>query len=173
MHFDLVDRVIEHGQHRIVTIKNVTGAEEYLQDHFPGYPVLPGVMMLEAMVQAARRMLVLSQRPGASRLVLGRVRALKYGRFVRPGDALLVEVILKKESEGAIDFDATARLIRATEIARVHAPLSPGAGSPAADPAGVASPGTLGGDAEPRELPVAASGKITLRAVRLANRALA
>ena len=57
MRFDLVDAVLERGGERIVTVKNVTAAEEYLGDHFPGFPILPGVMMLEAMVQAARRFL--------------------------------------------------------------------------------------------------------------------
>lgn len=94
MHFDLVDRVIEQSADRIVTLKHVSAAEEYLQDHFPSFPVLPGVMMLEAMVQAARR---LAEEGGVEvggdlPLVLGRVRALKYGRFVRPGATLRVEV---------------------------------------------------------------------------------
>src|SRR5262245_9060147 len=57
MHFDLVDRILEQPPDRIVTLKHVTSAEEYLGDHFPSFPVLPGVMMLEAMVQAGRRML--------------------------------------------------------------------------------------------------------------------
>ena len=56
MHFDLVDRVMELTPERIVTLKQVSMAEEYLQDHFATFPVLPGVMMLEAMVQAGRRL---------------------------------------------------------------------------------------------------------------------
>jgi 3-hydroxyacyl-[acyl-carrier-protein] dehydratase len=98
MHFDLVDRVLELGPTRIVTIKHVSAAEEYLQDHFATFPVLPGVMMLEAMVQAGRR---LAETRGAGvPLVLGRVRALKYGRFVQPGATLRVEVTLHKELPG-------------------------------------------------------------------------
>ncbi len=106
MHFDLVDRVLELAGDRIVTIKQVTQGEEYLQDHFATFPVLPGVLMLEAMVQAARR-LAESRAPGVSELplVLGKVRALKYGRFVRPGAVLRVEVTLAKVLEaGALDF---------------------------------------------------------------------
>ena len=57
MHFDFVDRVLELTPERIVTLKNVAVSEEYLQDHFPTFPVLPGVFMIEAMVQAARRLL--------------------------------------------------------------------------------------------------------------------
>ena len=54
MRFDLIDRVLECETDRIVAAKNVTMAEEYLGDHFPGFAVLPGVFMLETMVQAAR-----------------------------------------------------------------------------------------------------------------------
>ncbi len=91
MHFDLIDSVLERSNDRIVTIKLVTAAEEYLQDHFAGYPVLPGVFMLEAMVQAARRLEGVA--PGQSaRLCLGTVRALKYGSFVRPGQVLRVTI---------------------------------------------------------------------------------
>ena len=57
MHFDMIDHVAEQTEGRIVVHKTVSNAEEYLLDHFPGFPVLPGVLMLETMVQAARRLL--------------------------------------------------------------------------------------------------------------------
>jgi len=103
VHFNLVDAVLEQTDDRIVTIKQVTAAEEYLQDHFPTFPVLPGVLMIEAMVQAARKLL--SGRSGDTRLVLGGVRALKYGSFVRPGQTLRVEVSLTKSNpDGSFDL---------------------------------------------------------------------
>jgi 3-hydroxyacyl-[acyl-carrier-protein] dehydratase len=108
MHFNLIDAVVEQSPTRIVTHKHVSNAEEYLQDHFPGYPVLPGVMMLEAMVQAARRLAGPTQTP----LVLGQVRALKYGAFVRPGSTLRVTVDLHKQLDsGAIEFKGEANLL--------------------------------------------------------------
>ena len=48
MHFTLIDRVLERTDDRLVAIKLVSAAEEYLQDHFPTFPVLPGVLMIEA-----------------------------------------------------------------------------------------------------------------------------
>ena len=57
MLFDFVDDVLERDGRTIVTVKRVTAADEYLRDHFPTFPVLPGVLMLESMVQAARRLL--------------------------------------------------------------------------------------------------------------------
>jgi 3-hydroxyacyl-[acyl-carrier-protein] dehydratase len=95
MHFDLVDRELERGADRIRTVKLVTRSEEYLQDHFATFPVLPGVFMLESLVQAARKLV--QDRAGARRMVLGGVRSLKYGRFVRPGDALVVTVEIAKD----------------------------------------------------------------------------
>ncbi|MHC4421726.1 MAG: hotdog family protein, partial [Planctomycetota bacterium] len=76
MKFNLLDTILDQGPDRIVAIKHVSLAEEYLADHFPTFPVLPGVMMVETMVQAARRMLA---DRGDPRLVLGDVRALKFG----------------------------------------------------------------------------------------------
>ncbi len=108
MHFDLVDRVLEQSDVRIVTLKHVSAAEEYLQDHFPTFPVLPGVMMLEAMVQAGRRLLESRHSP----LVLGKVRALKYGKFVKPGSTLRVEVTLHKANDdNTFDLKGEATLL--------------------------------------------------------------
>ncbi len=113
MHFDLVDQVVEIDSDRIVTLKNVTMAEEYLQDHFPGFPILPGVLMIEALVQASRRLLR-ERDPALGRHVLGEVRALKYGSLVRPGDSLRIEVSLNKESpEGVFGFKGTGTVLRA------------------------------------------------------------
>lgn len=121
-----MDAVLERGPDRIVTIKHVSSAEEYLQDHFPGYPVLPGVMMLEAMVQAAR---ALEDPKGEASppLVLGSVRGLKYGRFVPPGSTLRVTVSRHKASAEGVEFKAEAVV------------LDPQAADPGADPPVAAS----------------------------------
>lgn len=96
MRFRLVDRMVTCDRDRAVALKSVSIAEEYLADHFPGFPVLPGVFMIEAMVQAAREVLRCRGHP---RFVLGGVRALRYGSFVRPGETLRVDVTLER-SEG-------------------------------------------------------------------------
>lgn len=136
MKFNLVDKVIEQTAERIVTVKAVTIAEEYLQDHFPTYPVLPGVLMIETLVQAARTML--APAAGDPRLVLGEVRALRYGSFVRPGEALKVEVSLVGEEDGQYKCKGVGYVLR---------------------------PGEAASTAEP---PTAVSGRFTLRPVRCA-----
>lgn len=102
--FHLIDAVDECSADRIVATHTVDPEVEYLQDHFPTFHVLPGVMMLETMVQAARRLLR-ERDPSLGRCVLGAVRALKYGAMVRPGQSLRVEVaLLKQDESGAFEF---------------------------------------------------------------------
>ncbi|HUU21677.1 MAG TPA: 3-hydroxyacyl-ACP dehydratase FabZ family protein [Phycisphaerae bacterium] len=93
MKFHLVDRIesIVPGE-RIVTIKALSLAEEYLADHFPAFPVLPGVMMIEAMVQAAAWLVRVQQDFARSIVVLSAARNVKYARFVQPGEVLRCEL---------------------------------------------------------------------------------
>lgn len=119
MHFALIDTVLELDDSRVVAIKNVSLAEEYLGDHFPGFPVLPGVFMLEALVQASRRLL---ERSGGAEWVLGEVKALRYGSFVRPGEALRVEVVADGGNGAeSRSFKGTASVVRAGAIAETAA----------------------------------------------------
>jgi 3-hydroxyacyl-[acyl-carrier-protein] dehydratase len=105
--FNLIDRIESLGPERITAFKYVSLAEEYLADHFPTFPVLPGVMMLEAMTQAAGWLLHARRDFGCSMAVLREARNVRYGRFVAPGNWLKVEVELAREStEGAL-FKAT------------------------------------------------------------------
>lgn len=135
MKFQLVDAVLEIGPDRISAIKNVSAAEEYLGDHFPGFPVLPGVFMIEAMVQAARRLL---EAEGRGRYVLGSVRAVRYGSLVRPGETLRVDLVLEKRlPDGAVQFKGTGRVMSS------GAPAGSDAGIPPADDTAVAGRFTM------------------------------
>ena len=109
MKFQLIDQVLESSPERLVALKNVTGSEEYLADHFPSFPVLPGVFMLESMIQAARALL---RDRGHRQMMLGEVRALRYGTFVRPGESLKVEVQLQDGTDGVFRFKGTGTRLR-------------------------------------------------------------
>ena len=92
----LVDAVLEHDAgRRLVAVKNVTVNEEFFQGHFPGVPLMPGVLMLESMSQVAAMLLL--QREGAppnTRVYLRGVNDAKFRRQVVPGDRLRLEISL-------------------------------------------------------------------------------
>ncbi len=105
MRFELIDRVIEQDATRIHAVKNVSSAEEYLADHFPGFPILPGVMMLEVLVQAARKLAAGRDDRPRMPLVVAEARNVKYAAMVKPGQALAVEVTLAgREGDGRWKF---------------------------------------------------------------------
>jgi 3-hydroxyacyl-[acyl-carrier-protein] dehydratase len=107
MRFYLVDRILslERGK-RIVAVKNLSLAEEYLGDHFPTFPVLPGVLMLEGLVQAAGWLVQASADFRYGRTLLREARAVKYGKFVSPGAQLRLEVEALRIEEGESTFKA-------------------------------------------------------------------
>src|SRR2546423_1376347 len=106
--FNLIDKIVELSDQRIVAVKYVSLAEEYLADHFPTFPVLPGVMMLEALTQAAAWLLHHRSGFAKSIAVLKEARNVKYGHFVAPGNALRVDVELTKPTvTGGATFKAS------------------------------------------------------------------
>lgn len=105
MRFELIDRIIAvNPGHSLRAVKALSLAEEYLQDHFPGRPVMPGVLMVEAMVQACAWMVRLETDFGPSLVVLREARGVRYGQFVSPGDLLTVDVELVKMGKGRAHF---------------------------------------------------------------------
>ena len=97
----LVDSVVEHEPgNRVRAVKNVTVNEEYFQGHFPGNPLMPGVMMIETLMQAATLLLLgpASDFPTA-RAALRGVNNAKFRKQVFPGDRLCLDVILRSREE--------------------------------------------------------------------------
>src|SRR5512143_1858002 len=99
----LVDRILELEPDRIVGIKNVTANEPFFAGHFPDFPVMPGVLIVEAMAQVAG-VLVLKEMPDrANKLVfLAGIDNAKFRRPVLPGDQLRIEMkVIKKKASVA------------------------------------------------------------------------
>ena len=93
----LVDRIVELEAERIVGIKNVTANEPFFMGHFPDYPVMPGVLIVEAMAQTAGVLVLKSIEDRESKLVL--LVSIEYAKFRRPvlpGDELRMELTMLK-----------------------------------------------------------------------------
>lgn len=110
MGYVFVDRVdeCEPGE-RVVAVKALALNEELFRDHFPGMPVLPGTMILEGFVQAARH--CLAALPGGhDRWILREVSNMKFNRFAVPGETVRLEVSKDGDDEAAIWFRGEARV---------------------------------------------------------------
>jgi 3-hydroxyacyl-[acyl-carrier-protein] dehydratase len=105
MRFNLVDRILEvrRGQ-AIKAAKNLTLGEEYLADHFPTFPVMPGVLMLQTLVEAGAWLLRVTEDFRYSVIVLREAKNVKYGSFMEPGRQMLIAVDLVEVSENEATF---------------------------------------------------------------------
>jgi len=124
MKFTLVDRIVEFvpGE-RIVALKAVSLAEEYLADHFPTFPVLPGVLILEAMVEAARWVVWQTQGFAHSMILLSEAKNVTYKTFVAPGQTLRVEVTVRRLAQRESEF-AGAGYREGTEVVKARFALA-------------------------------------------------
>ena len=111
--FLLVDRVTEFERSsRIVCHKNVSINEPFFQGHFPGHPVMPGVLVLEALAQAGGLLIQMSKQedPGGKVFYLVKIDNAKFSNMVVPGDRLELCVSLKRTIRNMALFDSVARV---------------------------------------------------------------
>ena len=107
MRFTLLDRITSLDPNtKITAVKNLTMAEEYLGDHFPHFPVMPGVLMLEAMIEAGAWLIRASEDFAHSIVVLRKAGNVKYGQFVQPGQTLQVSAEILNQADGEIKIKA-------------------------------------------------------------------
>jgi beta-hydroxyacyl-ACP dehydratase FabZ len=122
--FRFIDRILEISSgERIVALKNVTSNEPYVQGHFPGNPIMPGVLLLEAMAQTAGLLL-----PAGSSAFLAQIKEARFLRPVIPGDQVRIEATrltglgtlhrftVKAFVEGAIAAEAEIVLAVTTQV---------------------------------------------------------
>ncbi|QDT33535.1 3-hydroxyacyl-[acyl-carrier-protein] dehydratase FabZ [Thalassoglobus polymorphus] len=112
MRFSLIDQITElKAGESITAAKNLTLAEEYLQDHFPGFPVMPGVLMVEALVQTSAWLMRYSEDFRYSTVLLDEAKAVKFNSFVKPGDTITIQSKLqKKNDESTWTFKASGNV---------------------------------------------------------------
>ena len=108
--FLLVDRIIESTDKKIVGLKNVTINEPFFQGHFPGHPIMPGVLILEAMAQVGGiGALSLPENRGKMAYFLS-IKEAKFRKPVVPGDQLIIEVEIMKKKLSVLQVRATAKV---------------------------------------------------------------
>jgi 3-hydroxyacyl-[acyl-carrier-protein] dehydratase len=105
MRFILIDKVIllEAGK-QIKTVKNVSLSEEYLADHFPTFPVLPGVLLLEGLIESASWLVRRTENFAHSMILLEQARNVKYKSFLAPGSQIEYTVKVRNIEENASSF---------------------------------------------------------------------
>lgn len=105
MRFHLVDRILEvkPGQ-SIRAAKNLTLGEEYLADHFPTFPVMPGVLMLQTLVEAGSWLWRITDDFQYSIIVLREAKNVKYGQFMEPGRRMVVTAELAEVNGNMAEF---------------------------------------------------------------------
>jgi 3-hydroxyacyl-[acyl-carrier-protein] dehydratase len=110
MKYSLIDKIIglEEGKN-IIAVKNVSLAEEYLGDHFPLFPVLPGVFLLQGMVETASWLVRSSQNFSNSMVLLERARNVNYKSFAAPGMCVEYTAEAKNIDDKSSSFTVSGR----------------------------------------------------------------
>lgn len=111
MRFTLVDRITElvPGE-KITAVKGLSIAEEYLQDHFPLFPVMPGVMMLETLYQSGSWLMRLTDDFKYSMILLAEAKSVTFKDFVEPSQSLIVNVKIQKRQENLVTMQAEGKV---------------------------------------------------------------
>lgn len=118
MRFNLVDRILEvEPQRSIRAVKHLTLGEEYLADHFPTFPVMPGVLMLEALVETAAWLLRIRDDFRHSVIVLREAKNVKYGNFMEPGRSMVMTAELVEDDGSLATFKGKGEMDGASTVA--------------------------------------------------------
>jgi 3-hydroxyacyl-[acyl-carrier-protein] dehydratase len=110
MRFLLVDRIVSMTPgERIVAMRTVPLDDDYFQDHFPGFPVVPGVLLTESMGQAAAKCLDAERRP-RGKAILARILSASFRQWVRPGDVLELRATISANDDRFATAECDARV---------------------------------------------------------------
>ncbi len=117
MRFTQIDRIVALKKGDSITaIKGLALSEEYLQDHFPRFPVMPGVLMLESIFQASMYLIRATDDFAYSMVVMKESRNFKFNGFVQPGDQLVVECKIQSEKDGIIKLKTEGKIDGKTAV---------------------------------------------------------
>lgn len=106
----LVDRVISVENNKLTAIKNVTVNEWFFQGHYPEKPIMPGVLILEAMAQAGAVLILNSEQHQGKIPLIGAIDQVKFRRVVTPGDQIVMELEMLWMKGSVGKFKGTAKV---------------------------------------------------------------
>ena len=112
--FLFVDKIIERSDTKIKTTLQVIGEEDFFKGHFPGNPIMPGVLLQEALFQTGAALM--AGREGGGLGVVTRVQNAKFKNMVRPGDLLEMEVELTESISNAHFMKGTTKVLGKTVL---------------------------------------------------------
>jgi 3-hydroxyacyl-[acyl-carrier-protein] dehydratase len=117
MRFNLIDRIVAVEPGRTIrAVKNLTLGEEYLADHFPSFPVMPGVLMLETLVEAGAWLLRITDDFRHSIIVLREAKNVKYGTFMEPGRQMTITAEMVEENGSLVTFKGKGEVEGASTV---------------------------------------------------------
>lgn len=115
--FLFVDKIIDQSEKKIVTGLTLTGEEDFFKGHFPGNPIMPGVLIQEALFQSGALLMGTSGAPGLG--VVTKVSSARFKNMVRPGDVIEMEVELIENIANAYVFLGKTKVLGKT-VAQVE-----------------------------------------------------
>ncbi len=117
MRFSQIDRILEvEPGESLTAIRVLALSEEYLKDHFPRFPVMPGVLMVEAVFQAAMFLVRMDEEFEHSMVVLEEAKNLKFQGFVQPGDQLMIHVQVQSREGNSHKFRVRGEVLGRTAV---------------------------------------------------------
>ena len=118
MRWILIDRILKIDKGRsLQALKNISLGEDYLQDHFPGFPIMPNSLIIEALAQSGG-ILVGHLHNFKDKIILAKIEKAEFPKMVRPGDQLILEVEIIEEREEGCRVEGKGK-VNEVEVARV------------------------------------------------------
>jgi 3-hydroxyacyl-[acyl-carrier-protein] dehydratase len=115
--FLLIDGIVEQSDNRIVCRKRFTGEEFWYRGHYPEFPLTPGVLLLEAAMQAGAVLLAKFAKDNPGKVpVVSRINNVKFKVMVRPGDTITLDVTLREQLAGAFFMAAVVTVDNKTSV---------------------------------------------------------
>ncbi len=110
--FLYIEKIVDRGENVITTSKKITGSEDFFKGHFPGDPIMPGVLLCEAAFQSGALLMSYIMEGGleGKTAVVSRIKNAKFKNMVRPGDEIIIDTKLDEQIDNAAFMSAKIKV---------------------------------------------------------------